>query len=83
MHSVCLNLDSVSMVGDQFCIVVFQKNVYDKLQNNQDLVASFGQLGYNYTIRVVLGESTQDKLNKKLSNLKEMLGYNIKIKVGD
>lgn len=83
LHSICINLDKVSVNSNQFVIIVYEQKIFDKLQNNQDLVASFVSLGYNYNIRVVLGESNQDKLNKKLSSIEEMLGYNIKIKLGD
>ena len=83
LHSICINLDRVSLNNNQFCIVVYEQKIFDKLQNNKDLIASFVSLGYNYNIRVLLGESSQDKLNKKISSIEEMLGYNIKIKLGD
>lgn len=83
LHALCVNLDNVSIYNNTFCITVYQQNVYDKLQNNSNLVASFEAVGYNYSIRIIMGETTQDKLNKKLSSIEEMLGYNIKIKLGD
>ncbi len=80
---MCINLDKVSVNSNQFIIAVYQQNIFDILQNNKDLVASFNQLGYNYNIRVVLAQSPQDKLNEKLSKIYEILGYNTKIEVGD
>ena len=83
LHSICVNLDKVSIVGEQFVLTVFDQKIFDKLQNNHELVASFERLGYNYYVNVVLGESSQDKLNKKLAQLQSMLGYKIKIKQGE
>lgn len=83
LHSVCINLDKVSINVNQFIIGVYKQNVFDILQNNKDLVASFSQLGYNYNIRVVLAQSPEDKLNEKLTNIYDLLGYNTKIKLGD
>ncbi len=83
LHSICLNLDKVTIKDNRFIIVVYDKKTLDKLQNNKDLVASFESLGYNYNISVVLGESEQDEQNKKLARLQAILGYNTKIRQGD
>ena len=83
LHSVCVNLDKVFIDNENFVVTVFDKKVFDMLQNNKDLVASFSRLGYNYYVSVVLGESKQDKLNKKLSQLQNMLGYKITVKQGE
>lgn len=83
LHSVCVNLDKVFINGDTFVVTVFDQKVFDLLQNNKDLVASFERLGYNYYVNVILGESKQDKLNKKIAQLQNVLGYKINIKQGD
>ena len=83
LHSICVNLDKVGLSGEVFTVVVFDKNIFNELQNSHELVASFERLGYNYSVSVVLGESVQDKLNKKVAELQNKLGYKINIKQGD
>lgn len=83
LHSICVNLDRVALNGDCFVITVFDAKIFNLLQNNKELVASFKRVGYNYYVSVVLGESKQEKLNKKLAQLQNNLGYDVKIKQGD
>lgn len=83
LHSICVNLDKVSLSGDQFVVMVFDKDIFNKLQNSKELVASFVRLGYNYSVSVVLGESSQDKLNKKIAELQNKLGFKISLKQGE
>ena len=83
LHSVCLNLDKVALNGNLFVITVYDQKTLDKLQNSKVLVASLASLGYNYNVSVILGESEQDKQNKKIAHLQSILGYNTKIKQGD
>lgn len=82
LHTVCVNLGQVTLVGETLRVAVPSRLDYEMLrkpQNCGDLVESLKNLGYNVNIEFVLDESARSNGGGKVARLEELLGANITV----